>query len=328
MKFFLKIQKQQLVLSHKIIRQKLWVMILILFMSGTVFSQVPPPPCRANENTGFGGAVGEGVFSSATGNYNPIVFSMQIRETSEEMNDILVLYIDTGAPGRAVINGEIDDSADDHRIAITNSNLFGYGSLINFPPGFEASYAVAIDVNSGGLYSIPATGPIGTGELNFITSVNSTLTSSDQRFYDFSFYWEDIGLTITDEFQFVGLYVRNTGYSSDEGYGEGIAIGTEGSDTITMTGSLTLPDCGETLSNLTNLTNKIKAFYFNNRLVIEGIKDVAKISVYDINGREIYRDSHQINDYISIPIELNKNVLQFIVIESRNKKKILKVIPN
>ena len=111
------------------------------------------------------------------------------------------------------------------------------------------------------MYSIPSTGPVGTGELNFITTVNSTLTSSAQRFYEFSFYWEDIGLTDTDEFSFVGLYVRNTGYSSDEGYGEGITIGTEGSDEITFTGSITLPGCSETLSNTGSAPNNINAFY-------------------------------------------------------------------
>ncbi|MGS2727102.1 hypothetical protein ACU8DI_10880 [Psychroserpens sp. BH13MA-6] len=199
------------------------IFVTLFSVSNLTFSQ-PPPPCNANGNSGFGGAVGEGQFLFSGEFDNPIIFAMNTG--SNDMNDILVLYIDTGVPGRQVIDASIDDAADDHRIAISNSNAFGFGSVITFPPGFEASYAIAINTNFGGLWSIPSTGNIGFGDLNFVTAINSTLTSNTQGFYDFSFNWEDIGLTNPSQFDFVGVYVSNTAYSSDEGYGEGITVGT------------------------------------------------------------------------------------------------------
>lgn len=305
--------------------------VLFLLVSSYMFAQnlgvdssVPPPPCYANGNVGFGGAVGEGHF--LTTDPNTIVY-FHMSTSSNPMNDILVLYIDTGAPGRNVIDQSIDDSADAHRIAITNSNAFGFGSVIQFPPGFEASYAVAINVDFAGLWAIPNTGSVGNGGLNFVTAVNSTLTSSTQGFYDFDFDWADIGLTETDTFNFVGVYVSNTGYSSDEGYGSGIVSGTQGADNITFNGYISFPTCSETLSD-EDLQDDVSVNYVNNQLFIKGINDVAIIRVYDMLGREIYKKTHQAQDSEPITLTLTKSELQFIVIESSDKKKVLKVIPN
>ncbi|MFT4803800.1 MAG: hypothetical protein ACI9YE_000995 [Psychroserpens sp.] len=163
-----------------------------------------------------------------------------------------------------------------------------------------------------------------------MTSVNSTLESSTQSFYEFSFNWEDLGLTSPNEFSFVGLYVSNTAYSSDEGYGEGIAIGTEGSDAITFTGYLTLPGCDAVLSTLANLFSAITRYYVNGQLFIKGINELAIISIYDLQVRELFRNQYQIPDAVPIPFELNNdnNKLQFIIIGSSNKRKVLKVISN
>ena len=301
-------------------------LILILLMSNCIYSQVPPPPCSANGNSGFGGAVGEGHFFFSGDGSNPINFAMSTN--ANEMDDILVLYIDTGATGRNIIDATVDDNADNHRIAISNSNAFGFGSIIQFPTGFEASYAVAIDVNFGGLWSIPSTGNVGEGELNFITSVNSSLSASNQTFYEFNFNWEDIGLTITDEFHFVGVYVSSTGYSSDEGYGNGIVNGTEGSNNIEFTGYITLPGCSVTLSDSVNSFHLIKAYYSNDMLFVNGINEEVMISVYDIHGRKRYSKSHHIQQSIMIPIALNKHELQFVVIENNVSRQIVKIIPN
>lgn len=314
------------------------IIFISLLVSGFMYAQeienntqIPPPPCYANGNSGFTGAVGEGHFlksdpnsivwlSFFTGNGDP--------NEVNEINDILVLYIDTGAPGRNVIGYNIDDNADAHRIAISNSNSSGFASVITFPPGFEASYAVAINVGFGGLWSIPTAGNVGANQLNFITSVNSTLLSPQQEHFVISFDWDDIGLTETDEFYFVGVYVSNSGYTSDEGYGEGITVGTEGSDNIAFTGYLSFPSCSVILNDTDNLIDDITANYFNKQLIVKGINELITISVYDILGRELYREKHQVQESEIIPLDLNKNELQFIVIESSNKKKVFKVIPN
>ena len=304
------------------------LIILALLMSNFLFSQ-PPPPCYGNGNSGFGGAVGEGQFLFSGEFDNPIIFNMYTGDNgTNEMNDILVLYIDTGAPGRTEIDLTVDDNADEHRIAISNSDEYGNGSIINFPPGFEASYAVTIDTNFGGLWSIPSTGSVGASELNFITSVNSTLTSNTQIFYEFDFSWENIGLNISDEFHFVALYVSNTACNSDEGYGEGLVNGADCKDDITFTGYLTLPGCSESLGVTDNSSNSINAYYLNDQLFIKGINEVATISVYDFQGRKTHNEQLLIQESVPIPLKLNKNQLQFIVIESAHKKKVLKVIPN
>lgn len=326
-KFFRYIKHQ--LLSQYNYNGKSIILILTLLASSSIASQniIPPPPCYANGNSGFGGAVGEGHILFYGDGVNPVSFGMYTG--SNEINDILVLYIDNGAPGRNIIDDTVDDSADDHRIAITNSDVNANGSNISFPPGFEASYAIALDVNLGGnLYSIPSTGDVDAGELVFITSVNSTLISNTQAHYQLNFNWEDIGLTVTDEFHFVGLYVSNTACNSDEGYGDGLVVGGDCKDDIIFSGYITLPGCNETLSETVNSYHAIDAYYFSNQLFIEGINEGATISVYDIQGRKIYKEHYQIQESVPIPLELNKNVLQFIVIESTNKKKVLKVIPN
>lgn len=326
--FFRQIRQLLVYQYNYSINEKYLIIVLTLFASNYISSQnrIPPPPCYANENLGFGGAVGEGHILFSGDGINPITFGMYTG--SNEMNDILVLYMDTGAPGRNIIDVTVDDSADDYRIAISNSNVYGNGSNITFPTGFEASYVVAIDSNSGGLWSIPSTGSVGVGELDFITSVNSTLISNTQSHYQFHFNWEDIGLTITDEFHFVGVYVSNTACNSDEGYGDGITIGIDCKDDIVFTGYITLPSCSMVLGVTDDSFQNSNAYYFNDQLYIKGIYETAKISVYDIQGIEIYKNHHQIQESITIPLALNKNKLHFIVIESSNNKKVLKVIPN
>jgi hypothetical protein len=65
-------------------------------------------------------------------------------------------------------------------------------------------------------------------------------------------------------------------------------------------------------------------------LFIKGINELAIISVYDLQGRELFRNQYQIQDAVPISFELNNNnnKLQFIIIESSNKRKVLKVISN
>jgi hypothetical protein len=314
---------------------KLSILFFLFFTVKFLYSQerIPPPPCYGNQNTGAGGTIGRSYFLNGySGDVIEFGFGNYLLEELN-FNDVFVIYIATDAPGRNILDQTVDDADDPYRIAITNSNTYGFGSTITFPEGFEASYAIAIDTNSGGLYSIPSSGEVGNGGLNYITSVNSTLISSTQTSFSISFTPSDIDIANEEEFYFVGLYVGHNGYTYDEGYGDGILEGTQGADDVTFTSSRTIEMYNNscpiaTLNNYKNSLKIIDAKYVNNKLSINGVNDEVTIRLYDLMGREVLNIRQQVNGNAEIPIELLKNQLQFIVIETSNKKKVLKVIPN
>ncbi|NND52930.1 MAG: hypothetical protein HKN54_11035, partial [Flavobacteriaceae bacterium] len=288
----------------------------------------PPPPCYANGNVGAGGVVGTGhYFSGYNGSMINFSFKLGTDMAGVEFNDVLVLYLATGHPGRSVIDNTVDDSADGYRIAITNSNVNGFGSTITFPVDFEATHAIAIDSNSGGLYTIPNNGPIGNGDLVFVNSVNSTLVSNTQEIFEISFDAADIGLSANDPFMLVGVYVSHTGFTYDEGYGDGIASNTQGSDDISFSGIPNQSACWNTLSIDALENSTIRANYYNNALHINGLYDTVEIKSFDLLGRKLFSENHEIYGQKSIPMPLKKNQFQFIVIENSVMKKVIKVIP-
>lgn len=301
---------------------------LSLFSIATLSAQ-PPPPCYANNNTGAGGVIGNGHYLSSYSD-STINFSFKLGTDNEgvEFNDILVLYLATGVNGRSLIDGSVDDFADPYRIAISNSNINNLGSTISFPEGFEVTHAIAIDTNSGGLYAIQSSGTIGSGGLNFIGSVNSTLTSNTQIHFQISFDASDIGLLPHQPFMLLGTYISHTGFTYDEGYGAGITPNTQGTDNIVFDDFSAGSGCWNSLG-INDINNvSISAYYLDDHLIINGLNETVKISVYDLLGRKISVKNYTINSEISIPMLLKKNTFQFIVIETANKKKVIKVISN
>ena len=164
--------------------------------------------------------------------------------------------------------------------------------------------------------------------MNFITTVSSTLTTNNQGFYDIEFDWSDLGLAENEGFNFVATYVSATGYSSDEGYCDGILNGTEGSDDITFNGFRSFPERQATLSVPEQPESLIEARYFSGQLHINGVHENTRIRVYYILGKLVYSDYHEIKGKTKIPLELSKNQLYFISIQTSKEKTVLKVMPN
>lgn len=67
--------------------------------------------------------------------------------SGNEINDMLVLDIDTGILGWNEFGFTVDVDTNDHSIVIASSSAFCNRSIINLPAGFEAFYAVVIDPN-------------------------------------------------------------------------------------------------------------------------------------------------------------------------------------
>ncbi|MGB5981509.1 MAG: T9SS type A sorting domain-containing protein [Nonlabens sp.] len=172
-----------------------------------------------NGQAGFGGPFGN---SSMNISDDGTTVSIQITPSGDLSTNSIVIYIDNGSTGRAVIDGT--DGNDPGRRAISNANS---GDL-TFSSGFEATHGIASDNNFGGLFSIPTTGnAISGGSLGFITSVGQTAGSAP---FTLTFTWAQIGLTSSDSFDFVATYGNpNDGgvnmFSSNEGYGAGIENG-------------------------------------------------------------------------------------------------------
>ncbi|MGY8911508.1 MAG: hypothetical protein ACKVIG_16840, partial [Flavobacteriales bacterium] len=170
-----------------------------------------------NGNSGFGGAIGGG---SMNINDDGTTITCTFTKGAGNLNNTMVMYIATGATGRNVINGDINDTQDTNRRAISNT---GSGDL-TFPTGFEATHAASINTGFGGLWSIPAPPTIvGSNELPFVTAVGNPGADTDVSFI-FTFDWSDVGLTSTDKFDFVITYGNpddggSNMFSADEAFG-------------------------------------------------------------------------------------------------------------
>jgi len=211
-----------------------YLFVFSLIISGLeIFSQTT---YFGNGNTGFGGAVGE---STLEFDDNGTTITGTFTKGSGNFDDAMVIYISTGAPGRGVIDGNVDDEGGALRRAISSAGV--NESDITFPLGFEANFGIGINSGFGGLWGIPSSGVIGDNDLNFITSVGAPGSATNSSF-TFSFEWADIGLSGSDNFSFVITYLNQSdGNTSNEGYGAGLPSSNPGSANITFTDSKRYP---------------------------------------------------------------------------------------
>ncbi|BAO56007.1 T9SS type A sorting domain-containing protein [Nonlabens marinus] len=190
-----------------------------------------------NGNTGFGGPVGPS--SLQFSDNGTTVTGTFTKGTSDNFNNEMVIYIDSKSGGfSSTVNFNDPNSGDKLRRSIA-----GYGgfdgasrSVVNFPSGFEADYAIAINTGFGGLWQL-----IENAEFPFIDGVGNPANNTDTSF-TFSFDWSELGISNSNNFKFVITYMDGFGgngvFRSDEGYGDGLPSGNPGTDDVTFTSSL------------------------------------------------------------------------------------------
>src|ERR1035438_5684117 len=133
-----------------------------------LFSTVPTraDQYHGNGDTGFDGAVGNGTLTLNDDGTN----ISGTRTVGGSMNDVLVLYIQSGPGGFADTSG-LNDQSDSCRQAISGVSASGR-SLLTFASGFQPNYAIALSptaAGTGGLWQL-ANG--GSNSLVYLGSVN------------------------------------------------------------------------------------------------------------------------------------------------------------
>ncbi|MFN4299915.1 MAG: hypothetical protein ACK4EX_09345, partial [Thermaurantimonas sp.] len=196
----------------------------------SIYSQIT---INGNGNSGFGSPVGNGSLQISSSGSN-ITFT--ITRGTGNFNDFLVIYISNGAVGRRAIDGDLSDNNDAHRRAIS---LRG-GAGVTFSGGFRATHAIAMNAGSGsfcGLWSIPATGTVGNGDLGYITGVSGP-TSNTFTNFSFTITYSNIGLSSGDPFDVVCVYGNpNDGsemFLSNEMIGTSFSGSNPGKSMITL----------------------------------------------------------------------------------------------
>ncbi|MCH8494820.1 MAG: T9SS type A sorting domain-containing protein [Balneolales bacterium] len=201
-----------------------------------------------NKNGGFGGVIGN---NSVQIGDNGTDVNVRIIKGDADFNDTFVMYIANGNSGRSSIDGEINDQQDALRRALSSAG--DNASVLRFPGGFEATHALALNVEFGGLWSIPETGAVGNDELTFITPINRTIETVSDAKITFSFSKSDIGLGTEDdvEFAFVTTYLNATnGFLSNESIQIGFGGDNPGNANVNI-GSATKYPSGDVFASYT-----------------------------------------------------------------------------
>jgi len=179
-------------------------LIIALFLMTSI---VHAAPYNGNNMNGFGGAVGFGVLEI---NNNGDNLSLSLTKGAGDLNEWLVVYIDSVSGGITTTGNLIPDFSDDDRSAVTGA---GSGALI-FGSSFGADYAISFSALGGGrLFGF---GLEGVSQL--ITNLGGNGNPSDPIF-NFSTQLSDINIAAGDVFSFVGTYLNSpSGFRSNEGF--------------------------------------------------------------------------------------------------------------
>jgi hypothetical protein len=174
-----------------------------------------------NGATGFGGPVGNGSVSLSDDGTN---LTATFNPSGGFTGNDLVVYIDSVAGGFAD-NSTFFDNNDGGRTAVSGNNTGNpSASLVSFPAGFGADYALEFENNVfTGLFQL-ASG--GGNSLGFVTG--ATPTSGGP--YTVTFPLSDIGVSAGGTFFFDGTLISTSAYRSNETIGSSITVPDNGGD--------------------------------------------------------------------------------------------------
>lgn len=199
--------------------------LLFTAFSLLVKSQITYP---GNTNTGFGGPVGLGSLTIAD---NVDSVGMVLQKGTNDLNDIIVIYIDSKSGGFTNTQNFFDTN-DDLRKAISGKDgVSGHVSDITFNTGFEPDYAIGLQFGSngfGGLFELANGGP---NSHIYRGSVSLTPTSINSTLYAINFLKSSI--VMGSSFKFVVTYISSTAYRSNEAIGFNISGGNPAWNSIT-----------------------------------------------------------------------------------------------
>lgn len=142
---------------------------------------------------------------------NGTTISAVFNHGSGSFNNNMVIFIDTG------VSGFIDTTAFTDTSSGYTKSISGYNgssrATTAFGPGFQASYAIALQADMGGhLFKLAGNGAftdLGTVSLNPLADGNPS--------YTFNFKWSTLGLTSGSGFKFEVGWVNSGGNSYNQG---------------------------------------------------------------------------------------------------------------
>jgi len=179
---------------------------------GTLFIALSALPALAttyfgNGATGFGGPIGNGSLSVTSDGTN-VNFSLTTGVSFS--GNVLALYIDSVAGGVGNTS-TFTDTGDNGRRALSGLSDSGR-TLAQFPAGFSADFGITVEPGFSGLFNLSNTA-------NFGYLGSGGLSGSGTGPFTFAFPLSSLGLSPTDDFQFVGSLISGSAYRSNETFG-------------------------------------------------------------------------------------------------------------
>jgi hypothetical protein len=167
----------------------------------------------ANGDGGFNGAVGNGVLS-VTDDRTNLTVNLQ-RGSSGNLDDLLVIYIDTGT-GTATNTAGFTDTGSNpgpgyEQKAISGIDGFGNRSVLIFTNGFKPGYAIAIKNDFMDLWSLA-----NPASFSFLAGVSEGGAGSGN--FSLTFNCAKLGLAtnVPATIKVFGTYISASGYRSSE----------------------------------------------------------------------------------------------------------------